>query len=216
MKFEKAAGNSSVKKRAPVMTLQVPGYHPVALPVCLPARRSYSRTQTVGPIQSQSPGVLRASRIRENCVSAENTVLKILQARGASRQDSEFSEPDDTEGQFTVQLQKGPRGLGLGLIDGLVRSEAPRFRVRRLIFFSLSCVLLQYTSLGKAGIYVRTLVPGEPAEIEGSLKLGDKILAVNGESVVNSSYQRCVLFDFDINESIEQPRNRAMCTYCQK
>ncbi|XP_013404586.1 ras-associating and dilute domain-containing protein isoform X2 [Lingula anatina] len=70
--------------------------------------------------------------------------------------------PDDT---VEVELKKGDKGLGLGLIDGL------------------------YTPLRSAGIYVRTLVAGGPAVEDGRLNVGDRILAVNGKGIVGADYQ---------------------------
>ena len=43
--------------------------------------------------------------------------MKILQARGVCRMEDELGDQEEI---FTVELDKGPRGLGLGLIDGLV------------------------------------------------------------------------------------------------
>lgn len=54
-------------------------------------------------------------------------------------------------------------------------------------------VLIQFTPLRRPGIYVRTLVLGEPAEQDGRLQIGDRILAVNGKSLVGSDYQRLTL-----------------------
>uniref|UniRef100_A0A8C9VE91 Rap associating with DIL domain n=1 Tax=Scleropages formosus TaxID=113540 RepID=A0A8C9VE91_SCLFO len=69
---------------------------------------------------------------------------------------------------FAVELDKGPFGLGLGLIDGL------------------------QTPLRSPGIYIRTLIPGGPASSNGRLRVGDRILAVNGTDVTGSNYQSAV------------------------
>lgn len=75
-------------------------------------------------------------------------------------------ENDDRQDDvFIVELEKGDEGIGLGLIDGL------------------------YTPLRSPGIYVRTLVAGGPAIKDGRLRLGDRILAVNGTSLVGADYQ---------------------------
>lgn len=75
-------------------------------------------------------------------------------------------ENDDRQDDvFIVELDKGVDGIGLGLIDGL------------------------YTPLRSPGIYVRTLVAGGPAMKDGRLRLGDRILAVNGTSLVGADYQ---------------------------
>ncbi|KAJ8001359.1 hypothetical protein DPEC_G00168710 [Dallia pectoralis] len=67
-----------------------------------------------------------------------------------------------------VELDKGPYGLGMGLIDGL------------------------HTPLNAAGIYIRTLIPDGPAATDGRLRIGDQILAVNGTSLIGADYQSAV------------------------
>ncbi|CAL8285956.1 unnamed protein product [Arctogadus glacialis] len=67
-----------------------------------------------------------------------------------------------------VELDKGPYGLGMGLIDGL------------------------HTPLNAPGIYIRTLIPDGPASSDGRLRIGDRILAVNGTSLIGADYQSAV------------------------
>ncbi|KAL1005392.1 hypothetical protein UPYG_G00058490 [Umbra pygmaea] len=69
---------------------------------------------------------------------------------------------------FIVELDKGPYGLGMGLIDGL------------------------HTPLNAPGIYIRTLIPDGPASTDGRLRIGDRILAVNGTSLIGADYQSAV------------------------
>ncbi|XP_071246307.1 ras-associating and dilute domain-containing protein isoform X3 [Salvelinus alpinus] len=69
---------------------------------------------------------------------------------------------------FVVELNKGPYGLGMGLIDGL------------------------HTPLNAPGIYIRTLIPDGPAASDGRLRIGDRILAVNGTSLIGADYQSAV------------------------
>uniref|UniRef100_A0AAR2J263 Ras-associating and dilute domain-containing protein n=1 Tax=Pygocentrus nattereri TaxID=42514 RepID=A0AAR2J263_PYGNA len=71
---------------------------------------------------------------------------------------------------FVVDLDKGPYGLGMGLIDGL------------------------HTPLNSPGIYIRTLIPDGPAASDGRLHIGDRILAVNGTSLIGADYQRSAPF----------------------
>uniref|UniRef100_A0A8C6UY08 Si:ch73-281f12.4 n=1 Tax=Neogobius melanostomus TaxID=47308 RepID=A0A8C6UY08_9GOBI len=68
-------------------------------------------------------------------------------------------EEVDTEEVFTVELQKGPHGLGLALVDGTM-----------------------------SGIYVKSVVPESPAALCQKLNVGDRILAVNGTSLVGMDY----------------------------
>lgn len=50
---------------------------------------------------------------------------------------------------------------------------------------------LQHTPLNAPGIYIRTLIPDGPAASDGRLRIGDRILAVNGTSLIGADYQRC-------------------------
>ncbi|RUS89928.1 hypothetical protein EGW08_002280 [Elysia chlorotica] len=85
-------------------------------------------------------------------------------------------EPRDiaTNGQvtgevFSVSLKKDGSKLGMGLIDGL------------------------HTSLKQAGIYVRNVLPDTPAALCGAIRVGDRILAVNGKSIVGADYQSAMV-----------------------
>nr|XP_021482300.1 ras-associating and dilute domain-containing protein [Meriones unguiculatus] len=69
---------------------------------------------------------------------------------------------------FMVELERGPSGLGMGLIDGM------------------------HTSLGSPGLYIQTLLPGSPAASDGRLSLGDRLLEVNGSNLTGVSYMRAV------------------------
>ena len=44
------------------------------------------------------------------------------------------------------------------------------------------------------GIYVRNVLPGTPAALCGHIRVGDRILAVNGRSIVGADYNRFVKF----------------------
>lgn len=50
--------------------------------------------------------------------------------------------------------------------------------------------LRQHTPLNAPGIYIRTLIPDGPAASDGRLRIGDRILAVNGTSLIGADYQR--------------------------
>ncbi|XP_031462475.1 ras-associating and dilute domain-containing protein [Phasianus colchicus] len=81
---------------------------------------------------------------------------------------SRSSATDDFCYVFVVELERGALGLGMGLIDGL------------------------HTPLGSPGIYIRTLIEGSPAAVDGRLAIGDRILAVNGTSLIGADYQSAV------------------------
>ncbi|XP_019113833.2 ras-associating and dilute domain-containing protein-like isoform X1 [Larimichthys crocea] len=73
-------------------------------------------------------------------------------------------ESVDDEVVFTVELRRGPHGLGLALVDGTK------------------------TQLRMSGIYVKSVVPDSPAAQCQKLRTGDRILAVNGISLVGMEY----------------------------
>lgn len=53
-----------------------------------------------------------------------------------------------------------------------------------------ACASPQHTPLGAPGLYIQTLLPGSPAAADGRLSLGDRILEVNGSSLMGVSYLR--------------------------
>ncbi|KAH3869879.1 hypothetical protein DPMN_033052 [Dreissena polymorpha] len=79
---------------------------------------------------------------------------------------------------YTVYLQKQDGGLGLALIDGL------------------------HTSLRLAGIYIRRIQPDSPAARNGCLQVGDRILAVDGASVIGADYQRTMNMILDAGDTL--------------
>ncbi|XP_054574216.1 ras-associating and dilute domain-containing protein [Eptesicus fuscus] len=81
---------------------------------------------------------------------------------------SRSSSAEDFCSVFQLELERGPSGLGMGLIDGM------------------------HTPLGAPGLYIQTLLPGSPAAADGRLSLGDRILEVNGSSLTGVSYLRAV------------------------
>nr|XP_020460556.1 ras-associating and dilute domain-containing protein-like isoform X2 [Monopterus albus] len=84
-------------------------------------------------------------------------------ASGCSEWKREDVEEDGEE-VFTVELQRGPHGLGLALVDGMK------------------------TPVRMTGIYVKSVVPNSPAAQCQKLRTGDRILAVNGISLVGMDY----------------------------
>uniref|UniRef100_A0A8C1HRS8 Ras-associating and dilute domain-containing protein-like n=1 Tax=Cyprinus carpio carpio TaxID=630221 RepID=A0A8C1HRS8_CYPCA len=73
-------------------------------------------------------------------------------------------DEDDRDEVCTVELMRGPHGLGLALVDGMK------------------------TPLRVSGIYVKSVVPDSPAGLSQRLRAGDRILAVNGVSLVGMDY----------------------------
>ncbi|KAM8844873.1 ras-associating and dilute domain-containing protein-like isoform 2-T2 [Spinachia spinachia] len=90
-------------------------------------------------------------------------------ASGRADRKTQSAEEEEEEGGgreevFTVELHRGPHGLGLALVDG---SKA---------------------QLRMSGVYVKSVVPDSPAARCQKLRTGDRILAVNGVSVVGMEY----------------------------
>ncbi|KAF6716827.1 Ras-associating and dilute domain-containing protein [Oryzias melastigma] len=71
---------------------------------------------------------------------------------------------EDRDEVFTVEIRRGPHGLGLALVDGMK------------------------TPLRMSGVYVKSVVPDSPAAQSQKLRMGDRILAVNGVSLVGMDY----------------------------
>ncbi|XP_033827312.1 ras-associating and dilute domain-containing protein-like [Periophthalmus magnuspinnatus] len=90
----------------------------------------------------------------------EEASLQRKANEGAERR----AEEVESEEVFTVELRKGPQGLGLALVDGTK------------------------TPLQMSGIYVKSVVPESPAAQCLKLRVGDRILAVNGISLVGMDY----------------------------
>eukprot|EP00063_Salmo_salar_P084064 XP_014058899.1 PREDICTED: ras-associating and dilute domain-containing protein-like isoform X1 [Salmo salar] len=76
----------------------------------------------------------------------------------------EEEEEKERDEVFTVELHRGPHGLGLALVDGMK------------------------TPLKMTGIYIKSVVPESPAAQCQKLRFGDRILAVNGISLVGMEY----------------------------
>ncbi|KAF7665603.1 hypothetical protein LDENG_00135610 [Lucifuga dentata] len=86
-------------------------------------------------------------------------------ASGCAEKKREMEEEEEgREEVFAVELHRGPHGLGLALVDGLK------------------------TPLRMSGIYIKSVVPDSPAGQCQKLRLGDRILAVNGISLVGMEY----------------------------
>uniref|UniRef100_A0A3P8TUR0 Ras association and DIL domains 2a n=1 Tax=Amphiprion percula TaxID=161767 RepID=A0A3P8TUR0_AMPPE len=94
----------------------------------------------------------------------EGTRLLKKASGNAERKTGSVETEEDREEVFTVELHRGPHGLGLALVDGTK------------------------TPLRMSGIYVKSVVPDSPAAKCQKLRTGDRILAVNGISLVGMEY----------------------------
>ncbi|XP_076853325.1 ras-associating and dilute domain-containing protein-like [Brachyhypopomus gauderio] len=108
----------------------------------------------------QEGAALQAGQQRTH-VRTENAYLR----KQHDEEEEEEEEEDARDEVFSVELTRGPRGLGLALVDGLK------------------------TPLRMSGIYIKSVVPESPAGQCQRLRLGDRILAVNGISLVGLDYQ---------------------------
>ncbi|XP_052514363.1 ras-associating and dilute domain-containing protein [Budorcas taxicolor] len=106
------------------------------------------------------PGGPRGASREGDCAAPEDGPPPAPSSRSSSTGDFCY--------MFVVELERGPSGLGMGLIDGM------------------------HTPLGAPGLYIQTLLPGSPAAADGRLALGDRILEVNGSSLAGVSYPRAV------------------------
>lgn len=67
----------------------------------------------------------------------------------------------------------------------------------------------QHTPLNAPGIYIRTLIPDGPAASDGRLRIGDRILAVNGTSLIGADYQRYTEAVCDHHNGLEEINDTA-------
>ncbi|XP_023044264.1 ras-associating and dilute domain-containing protein [Piliocolobus tephrosceles] len=110
--------------------------------------------------QRNGPSGLRGAALEGDSAAPEDQSPPAPSSRSSSTEDFCYV--------FTVELERGPSGLGMGLIDGM------------------------HTRLGAPGLYIQTLLPGSPAAADGRLSLGDRILEVNGSSLLGLGYLRAV------------------------
>uniref|UniRef100_A0A1A7X1P1 Rap GTPase interactor n=3 Tax=Iconisemion striatum TaxID=60296 RepID=A0A1A7X1P1_9TELE len=80
-------------------------------------------------------------------------------------EEEEEEEVDDNDEVFSLELERGERGLGLALVD------------------------TRDTWLKQKGVFIRAMVPDSPAAQCKRLKPGDRILAVNGVSLIGLDYE---------------------------
>ncbi|XP_044791731.2 ras-associating and dilute domain-containing protein isoform X5 [Bubalus bubalis] len=138
-----------------------------AFPALSPAQlhrllTQYQLASAMGPMSAWEPGAQDgpAAFKSGDCAAPED--------EPPPAPSSHSSSTDDFCYMFVVELERGPSGLGMGLIDGM------------------------HTPLGAPGLYIQTLLPGSPAAADGRLALGDRILEVNGSSLAGVSYPRAV------------------------
>ncbi|KAK2117099.1 hypothetical protein P7K49_003985 [Saguinus oedipus] len=95
------------------------------------------------------------------------------------------------EGHVTTMSGPGwmPRGP-VGAKGGTAGVLAGDSKCQRLAENPEASACPQHTRLGTPGLYIQTLLPGSPAAADGCLLLGDRILEVNGSSLLGLGYLR--------------------------
>ncbi|XP_078359591.1 tyrosine-protein phosphatase non-receptor type 13-like [Oculina patagonica] len=88
-----------------------------------------------------------------------------------------YSEDALPEKAFVVDLEKRDGGLGLSVSGGI------------------------NTSVKLGGIYIKSLLPNGPADMDGRIQIGDRVLQVNGISLVGVTHKQAV-------ETIKMAPNR--------
>ncbi|KAG7246922.1 hypothetical protein CRUP_005231, partial [Coryphaenoides rupestris] len=99
--------------------------------------------------------------------SGISEVLKEEEEEEEVEEMEEMEEEEDSSEEdrvFSLELERGERGLGLALVDA------------------------RDSSLKAAGIFIRAVVPDSPAGRCDKLVPGDRILAVNGTSLLGVDY----------------------------
>ncbi|XP_040923234.1 ras-associating and dilute domain-containing protein [Toxotes jaculatrix] len=113
---------------------------------------------------------LKADRLKSDCPSMNRIVELKEEEEEQEEEDEEEEEEDDhyddnNDEVFSLELERGERGLGLALVD------------------------TRDTCLKVKGIFIRAVVPDSPAARCEKLVPGDRILAVNGVSLLGLDYQ---------------------------
>uniref|UniRef100_A0A3P9B9M0 Ras-associating and dilute domain-containing protein n=1 Tax=Maylandia zebra TaxID=106582 RepID=A0A3P9B9M0_9CICH len=107
----------------------------------------------------QCLAALKVDRLKSDC-SNMKTLVELKE-----EEEEHGDEEEADEEVFSLELERGERGIGLALID------------------------TRDTSLKAKGIFIRAVVPDSPAARCEKLLPGDRILAVNGISLLGLDYQ---------------------------
>ncbi|XP_042363905.1 ras-associating and dilute domain-containing protein-like [Plectropomus leopardus] len=105
---------------------------------------------------------LKVDRLKSDCASMKRFVE--LKEEEEAEEVEEHNDGNNDE-VFSLELERGERGLGLALVD------------------------TRDTSVKVKGIFIRAVVPDSPAARCEKLVPGDRILAVNGVSLLGLNYQ---------------------------
>jgi len=93
-----------------------------------------------------------------------------------------------TETILNIELHKGDTGLGFTIAGGTDNQH----------------------EANDTGIFVTKIIPGGAAQIDGSLEVGDKILEVNDNSLVNTTHENAVLVLKSTGQDVKLKVSRAV------
>ncbi|KAK2885070.1 ras-associating and dilute domain-containing protein-like isoform X2 [Channa argus] len=123
-------------------------------------------THDEGGLVFECLAMLKVDRLKSDCPSMNRIVELEEEEEEQEREEEEDEHYDDSNDEvFSLELERGARGLGLALVD------------------------TRDTSLRVKGIFIRAVVPDSPAARCKKLGPGDRILAVNGVSLLGLDYQ---------------------------
>uniref|UniRef100_A0A3Q0SN99 Si:ch211-176g6.2 n=1 Tax=Amphilophus citrinellus TaxID=61819 RepID=A0A3Q0SN99_AMPCI len=106
---------------------------------------------------------LKVDRLKSDCTNMK-TLVELKEEEEDEDEADDHCDGNNDE-VFSLELERGERGLGLALVD------------------------TRDTSLKAKGIFIRAVVPDSPAALCEKLLPGDRILAVNGISLLGLDYQ---------------------------
>ncbi|XP_047466021.1 ras-associating and dilute domain-containing protein-like isoform X2 [Mugil cephalus] len=108
---------------------------------------------------------LKVDRLKSDCSSTKRLAeLKEEEEEQDEEEEAENQYDDNNDEVFSLELERDETGLGLALVD------------------------TSDTSLKVKGIFIRTVVPDSPAGRSQKLLPGDRIMAVNGVSLLGMDY----------------------------
>uniref|UniRef100_A0A3Q3KQR6 Ras-associating and dilute domain-containing protein-like n=1 Tax=Mastacembelus armatus TaxID=205130 RepID=A0A3Q3KQR6_9TELE len=109
---------------------------------------------------------LKTDRLKSDYTSMNKIVELKEEEEEQEEEEAEDYYDDSNDEVFSLEVERGERGLGLALVD------------------------TRHTSFKVKGIFIRAVVPDSPAARCKKLLPGDRILAVNGASLLGLDYQR--------------------------
>ncbi|XP_043957722.1 ras-associating and dilute domain-containing protein-like [Gambusia affinis] len=113
-----------------------------------------------GGLVSECLAALNADHLKSDC----GTVKRLVELKEEGKEAGE-EEVDGNDEVFSLELERGETGLGLALVD------------------------TRNTSMKVKGVFIRAVVPDSPAAKCEKLEPGDRILAVNGVSLLGLDYE---------------------------